>query len=161
MLEQVVKLFVIVFLNGLYLFPHPAEFVDLIIGLLLKLTNLDFQIFHAEFVQHDDVMVPVVGEQTLKANAAQTVLAKGFDVFQSVDFALAVGRIRLVVREHAVAHLIGILAIVLANLATVYELHVVLVVVLVGCLDGLGIVIFFGSLTLLVASMILVSLHFV
>jgi hypothetical protein len=86
-------------------------------------------------------VVSVLVEQTLEANTAKTIFAESLDIFHSVDLALAVGRIWLIVREHAVAHLIGILAIMLAYLAPINEFHIVLVVVLVGSLHRLRIIV--------------------
>ena len=90
----------------MYLLSHPSEFVYLIVSLFLKLSHLDFQVVYAQLVKHHYIVIPVVNQQTLKTYAAQTVLAKSFYIFLSVYLALAIRDIRLVVRQHAIAHLV-------------------------------------------------------
>ena len=62
----------------------------MILHLVLKLTDLVFQVIHTEFVQHYHIMITVLSQQTLEADTAQVVLAEGLDIFRLVDTALSV-----------------------------------------------------------------------
>jgi hypothetical protein len=60
----------------------------LIFHFVLELAHFVFEVINAEFIQHDNVVVPMISKQTLKADAAQVIFTEGFDIFTWVDFAL-------------------------------------------------------------------------
>lgn len=86
---QIIELLIIVFLNGRDLLPDIGQLPYLVFHLILELTDLVLEVIHTEFVQHDHVMVPVLTQQTLEADAAQVVFAESFDLLCGVDLALA------------------------------------------------------------------------
>jgi hypothetical protein len=54
----------------------------------LELADLVLEIVDAQLVKHDHVVVAVLAQQALEADAAQVILAEGFDVLCVVDLAL-------------------------------------------------------------------------
>ena len=77
---QILEFLVVVFFDRGDLLPHIAKLVDLVLYLVLELTDFVLEVVHTQLVEHDHVVVSVLSQETLKANAAEVVLAKSFDI---------------------------------------------------------------------------------
>ena len=83
---QVVKLLVIVFLDGGDFFADAAQLADLVLHLLLEEAHLVLEVLHAQLLQHHHVVVAVLPQQTLEADGAQVALAEGLNLLCWVNF---------------------------------------------------------------------------
>jgi hypothetical protein len=79
-----VKLFVIVFFDRRHLLSDAGQLAYLVLNLVLKETHLIFKVVDAQVLEHDDVVISVLTEQTLEAYRAQIILAKGLYLFCGV-----------------------------------------------------------------------------
>ncbi len=66
--------------------------LDLVVGLVLELSHLSAEIPDVKLVEHYHLVVAVLAEQTLEADAAEVVLAEGFDVLSAVNFAFLLAK---------------------------------------------------------------------
>jgi hypothetical protein len=73
------KLFVVILLDRGDLFAYPGKLADLVFYLVLKQAHLVLEIFDAQLVQHDNIVISVVSQEALEANGAQVILAECLD----------------------------------------------------------------------------------
>ena len=62
----------------------------------MELSNLILKVVNLQFIQHHDVMVPVVSQQAFEANRAKAILTESLNVFFPMD--LAFRKVRVSVR---------------------------------------------------------------
>ena len=85
---QILEFLVVVFLDGGNLLSHIAKLVDLVLHLVLELTDFILEIVDTQLVQHDHIVVSMFSQEALEADAAQVILAKSLNILRLVYLAL-------------------------------------------------------------------------
>ena len=65
--KQVIKLLVVVLLDAVNFFAHGRQLGHLVLNLVLELVDLASQILNRKLVQHDNLVVSVLTQETLEA----------------------------------------------------------------------------------------------